>query len=145
MPTYVSSISIAAPRESVWRVLSDVVAWPAWLPTVTKVVPLDGTSLRLGSRFVVHQPKLRPAIWTVSEVEAPARFVWVARLPGVRMVAEHTITEDAAAGSMAELRFSFAGLLGDIVGRLFRRVTESYIAQEASSLKYKVEAAGKVP
>lgn len=68
MPTYEASISIAAPRESVWRVLSAVAAWPEWLPTVTSVQALDGDPLKLGSRYTVRQPKLRPATWVVTEL-----------------------------------------------------------------------------
>jgi uncharacterized membrane protein len=139
MPTYETSVSIAAPRENIWRVLSDVAAWPEWLPTVAKVDSLDQKALRLGARFVVHQPKLRPATWTVSELEHPKRFVWVARSPGMLMTAEHTITEKSPAESTVLLRFSFSGLLGGIGGRLFGSVTENYLAQEAASLKSKVE------
>jgi len=140
MPTYDASVSIAASREHVWRVLSDVTAWPDWLPTVNKVDALDEKSLRLGSRFVVHQPKLRPATWQVSELEHPKRFVWVAGSPGMQMTAEHTITEKSPGESTVLLRFSFSGLLGGIVGRLFRSVTESYLSQEAAALKRKVES-----
>jgi len=141
MTAYESSVSIAAQAEAVWRVLSDVAAWPEWLPTVAKVEPLGERSLRLGSRFVVHQPKLRPATWTVSELEPPRRFVWVARSPGIEMVAEHTVIQDSAGASGIVLRFAFTGLLGGVIGRLFRSITESYLAQEAAALKQKVEAA----
>lgn len=37
------------------------------------------------------------------------------------------------------LRFSFGGLLGGIIGGLFRSITERYLAQEATALKNKVE------
>jgi ribosome-associated toxin RatA of RatAB toxin-antitoxin module len=140
MPTYATSASITASRGRVWSVLSDVAAWPEWLPTVTKVEPLDGNSLRVGARFVLRQPKLLPATWTVSALEHPVRFVWVAGLPGLRMVGEHTITEDTPSSSHVELRFTFAGLLGGIIGRHFRAITQTYIEQEAASLKRKVEA-----
>ncbi|MCP5265690.1 MAG: hypothetical protein H6934_06245 [Burkholderiaceae bacterium] len=35
------------------------------------------------------------AIWTVSVVEAARRFEWVARMPGIEMVADHEICADA--------------------------------------------------
>jgi len=139
MLTYESSTSVDAPVEAVWRVLSDVSQWPNWLPTVSRVEPLNGKSLRVGSRFVVHQPRLRPATWTVSEIDESRRFVWVARSPGIQMVAEHDVTKDSPATSRVVLRFSFGGLLGGLIGRIFRNVTESYLAQEASSLKQQVE------
>lgn len=140
MPFCESSACIAASADAVWCVLSDVCRWPDWLPTVLKVEPLDGEDLRIGTRFVVHQPKLRPNTWTVAELAEAGRFVWVARTPGLVMVAEHTVTRQSSATSKATLRFSFNGLLGGIVDHLFRAVTENYLAQEAASLKRRVEA-----
>jgi uncharacterized membrane protein len=140
MPSYESSVTIAAEPSAVWCVLSDVSAWPEWLPTVAKVEPLDAKKLSLGSRFVVHQPKLRPATWKVTELDPPHHFAWVARSLGVEMRAEHTVSQGSGVASRVVLRFTFAGVLGGVLGRLFRSVTESYLAQEAASLKQKVEA-----
>jgi uncharacterized protein YndB with AHSA1/START domain len=140
MPTYEASISISASREAVWRALSDVAAWPQWLPTVTAVQPLDGAALKLGHRYLVHQPKLRPATWVVVELDQSGRFVWHARSPGLLMVAEHTVRETGPGTSVVELRYSFSGLLGGLIGRLFRSITESYLAAEAASVKRKAEA-----
>ena len=140
MVTYEVSISIAAPRETVWRSLADVSVWPEWLPTVMSVRALDATRLELGARFVVRQPKLQPATWVVTVLEPPRRFVWVARSPGLRMTAEHVV-EESASGAAVSLRFSFGGFLGGLIGRLFRTTTEAYLAQEAAALKRKAEAA----
>jgi uncharacterized membrane protein len=139
MRRYESSADIDAPRETVWRVLADVAAWPEWLPTVTKVEALDGKELRAGARFIVHQPKLRPATWTVSRVSEFEGFVWEARSPGLEMVAEHTIARRLPSGSSIALRFSFGGFLGGLIGRVYGSVTLSYLEQEASALKRKVE------
>ncbi|HEY8067740.1 MAG TPA: SRPBCC family protein [Burkholderiales bacterium] len=139
MPSYAASISIAAPRESVWRVLSAVASWPEWLPTVSSVQPLDGSPLEVGFQYTVHQPRLRPATWVVTELEPPSRFVWQARSPGLLMVAEHAVADSAPGNSHVTLRFSFEGLLGGPLGWLFRSVTEHYLSQEAASLKFKVE------
>jgi uncharacterized membrane protein len=143
--SFIATTAVAAPPDAVWAVLSDVAAWPDWLPTVDSVQPLDGIPLNVGSRYVVRQPKLRPATWVVTELEPPRRFVWVARSPGLRMVAEHTVEEGTSGTSRVVLRFSFAGLLGGLVGRLFRSVTESYLAQEATSLKRRVEMPTVMP
>jgi len=139
MQSFDATISVAAAREPVWRVLSDVAAWPEWLPTVTSVEPLDGSPLEVGLRYTVRQPKLRPVTWVVTELEPPRRFVWQARSPGLLMVAEHIVDEGPPGASQVTLRFSFAGFLGTLVGSLFRSVTERYLAQEAASLKLKVE------
>jgi hypothetical protein len=55
------------------------------------------------------------------------------------MVAEHTIEESTPDRSNVNLRFSFTGLLGTLVGRLFRSVTQRYLAQETAALKLEVE------
>ncbi|HSP99268.1 MAG TPA: SRPBCC family protein [Candidatus Dormibacteraeota bacterium] len=139
MPSYDASISIAAAPASVWPVLSDVARWPQWLPTVSSVEPLDGEPLSRGGRYRVLQPKLRPATWVVSAVSAPNRFVWESRSPGVLVVADHIIEEPSPGTSHVVLRVSFSGLLGFLVGRLARSITERYLAQEAAALKRKVE------
>jgi len=139
MPTYDASIFIAAPRESVWRVLAAVVAWPKWLPTVSSVQPLDCEPLTIGARYTVRQPKLRPATWVVTDLKPPRSFVWQARSPGLLMIAVHTIEEAPTGGSRVALRFAFAGLLGAPIGWLFRSTTQRYLAQEVASLKLTVE------
>jgi uncharacterized membrane protein len=140
MPSYEASIAISAPREAVWRVLSDVVAWPDWLPTVSSVQALQGRSLEVGARYIVVQPKLRPTTWVVTEHSPPRRFTWQARSPSLLMVADHLVEASSPASAQVQLRFSFAGLLGLPVGWLFRSITKRYIAQEVLSLQHKVEA-----
>jgi uncharacterized membrane protein len=140
MPSYDAAIEIDASSESVWRVLAAVVAWPEWLPTVESVLPLDGNQLKVGFRYAVRQPKLRPATWIVTELEPPRRFVWQARSPGLLMVAEHTVLEGSPGKSDVHLRFTFTGLMGVLIGRLFRSITVRYLAAEVASLKLKVEA-----
>ena len=142
MLTYEAFATISAQSDAVWRILSDVAAWPTWLSTVNAVQALDTNTLKLGSRFVVRQPKLKPATWVVTELDEATRFVWVARSPGLVMTAEHTVSREGPAACKVVLRFSFAGLLGGLIGRAFRATTESYLAQEAASLKLRAEKPG---
>ena len=141
MPSYSHHAAIEAPREVVWRVLSNVAAWPRWLPTVSNVDKLDGDALRPGARFVVHQPKLRPATWTVVEVTEPESFTWEARVPGLQMIAEHRVERLSATQSAVDLTFTFTGLLGGVMGWAYGTITESYLAQEAAALKKATEGA----
>ena len=124
----------------VWCALSDVAKWPEWLPVVSKVEPLDGERLSIGSRFVVHQPELRPVTWVVTELAERSRFVWVAltRPIHARRTQRSSPIFDRLKGDLAVF---FQGLLGPIMGRMFRSMTESNLAQEAASLKQRVEAA----
>ena len=142
MPAYESSVLVHAPVEVAWSVLSRVVSWPQWLPTVDSVHPLDGEALALGSRFVVHQPRLRPATWKVTQLEPPRLFVWSARHTGIAMLAEHRLDGDNSASDFCTLvlRFVFAGWFGGIVGRFSRSIAEEYLAQEATAFKATMEA-----
>ena len=140
MPTYEASASISASADEVWRILSDVASWPEWLPTVTTVESLDTKTLKPGSRFLVRQPKLRPTTWVVTEFSPPVRFAWIARSPGLAMTAEHMVDAHTPGASRVLLRYSFSAPLGGLVGRLFRSITERYLAQEVASLKLKAES-----
>jgi len=139
MLSYDASVSIAATRESVWRVLAAVARWPEWTPTVISVEPLDGQSLTLGGTYKIVQPRLRPATWVVTKIEPPRRFAWESRSPGLLVVADHIIEEPLPGRSNVVLRVSFSGLLGAPIGWLVRSITERYLAQEAAALKRRVE------
>jgi uncharacterized membrane protein len=138
--TFESSVSIAANRQAIWSILASVANWPEWLPTVHSVEPLDGSALALGARFRVVQPKLRPATWIVTALEAPGRFAWQSQSPGVLVVADHVIEERSPGESLVVLRVSFSGLLGRVVALLFGSLTARYLAREAAALKRRVEA-----
>ena len=143
--SYEASVDIRAPADRVWSVLSAVESWPRILPTVTRVEALDGTPLETGRRYRVEQPKLRPALWTVTVLEPGRRFVWRTRSPGMAMVADHFIEPIDADTVRVRLSFAFEGLLGALLGRLFGRLTRDYLAQEAAAFKQQAQADGKAP
>ena len=135
------TIDIAAPPERVWEVLSDVESWPNWTPTVTAVSLLDDTSLQLGGRAKVQQPRLPDAEYVVTELIAGRSFTWVADRPGVRTTASHTI-EPLTSGVRVRLSVAQTGRLGALAGRLYHGLTDRYLANEANGLKRLCEAAG---
>lgn len=139
MTIYSTSISINASQEAIWKVLSDVANWYNWTPTVAKVEVLDQPELKPGNRYKVYQPKLQPAVWTVTLLTLPSNFTWESRMPGMLMVADHILKPVNASQTEVTLTFAFQGWLGEIIGRLYRKTVESYIATEAQSLKKLVE------
>ena len=139
MPQYSTSISINATQESVWKILSDVAHWREWTPTVTKVEVLDSPELKLNNRYKVLQPKLQPAVWTVTVLTPPSNFIWESKMPGMNMIAEHTVRAISSNQAELTLKFAFQGYFGEIIGKLYRKTVESYIATEAQSLKKRVE------
>jgi hypothetical protein len=118
----------------VWRVLSDVEHWPDWTPTVVEIKPLGNTRLQQGTHYRVVQPKLRPAIYEITECVPEQRFTWAQKLPGSALAAEHRITPRDGATEV-ELSFESHGLLANIVAILYSKMIAQYVATEAASLK----------
>ena len=134
MRDFSTSIAIAAPPETVWRIVRDVERWHEWTPSITSVELLDGGGLVLGARARVLQPKLMPAVFRVTALEEGRRFIWVTRHPGIVATADHLV-EPLAGGSRATLALRFDGPLGGVIGSFFRRLNERYLALEANGLK----------
>lgn len=139
MIKYSTSISINASQESIWRILSDVAHWSTWTPTVTQTDVLDQPELKLNNHYRVHQPKLQPVSWTVIALTPASSFTWESRMPGILMVAEHTLKSIATNQSELTLTFTFQGFLGEIAGRIYGEISDTYIKTEAQTLKKKVE------
>jgi hypothetical protein len=144
MPSYRVSESIRAKPDAIWTVLANVTCWPDWTPTVSVVEGLDGQCLKMGARFRVLQPKLRPAVWTVTAIDASKRFTWTTRSPGLQLTADHVLAAEDAGTTRLELRFTIAGALSPIVGPLAKRVVIAYMSTEAAKLKARVQALGAV-
>jgi uncharacterized membrane protein len=140
MVMYKVTAEIQGPIEQAWEVLSTVESWPEWLPTVETVEVLDGAPLKLGARFRLTQPKLRPTVWTVTELKAFRQFTWRAKSPGVEMFADHKLEQVSAVVTRVHLRFEFKGWLGRLLGIAFGAITRDYLAKEAQALKLRTEA-----
>lgn len=138
---------VDASTDRVFAVMTDIERWPEWTPTVTRVERLDGSSLpiALGSRIRIVQPKVPPAEWTVTAIEAGRGFRIVSRSPGATVVANHW-AEPTADGqrSRVTLSVTFSGWLGKIIGRMMRGLNERYLAEEAAGLKRRSEEQSRV-
>ena len=138
MRTFEAALVIAASRTSIWAVLSDVMRWHEWTPTVTKIESLDSPQLAPGHRFKVLQPKLRPAVWTVTTCDNASRFVWQARSLGLEMIADHLLEQLSDGTTRLVLRFSFSGVLGGVLAALMKDTVVRYLTIEAESLQRRV-------
>jgi ribosome-associated toxin RatA of RatAB toxin-antitoxin module len=140
MPQYQVTQRIKAPAAVVWEDLSDVLAWPEWLPTVTAISPIEGKAFQLGASFKVIQPRLRPAVWQVTELEPGRCFIWESRSPGAQLWAAHKVWAVGTNESEVELQFRISGTLGMIFGWLAGSLARSYLSLEADSLKQRAES-----
>ena len=136
---------INAPAELVWAIMLDVERWPEWTPTVTSVRLRTPPPLAVGSRAVIRQPKLPPALWRMVELDDSLRsFTWVNSAPGVRVVAKHWVVPFGER-SRVMLSLRFEGLLAGILGFATRRLNNRYLAMEAQGLKSRVEGESHAP
>jgi hypothetical protein len=128
-------VEIQATPDQVWTVMRDVEHWSDWTPTVRSIRRLDHGPLVVGSRAIVRQPKLPPAMWRITELDDTRRtFTWISRAPGVRVIACHSVNASGA-GSRATLSLRFEGLLAGLLARLTRDINDQYLALEAKGLK----------
>jgi uncharacterized membrane protein len=138
MTEFVERIAISAPPARVWQVMADLEAWPQWTPSVERVTTIEWATTGVGSRFLVMQPRLKPAEFTTTEWTPGSGFTWASAAPGVHATASHRI-EPRGEGSEVELRLRFSGPLAWPVALLQRALVRHYMRQEAQGLKARAE------
>jgi hypothetical protein len=139
MREFSTTIDVAAPPDRVWMVMQDVERWHEWTASITSIQRLDSGPLRVGSRAHVVQPKLRPARFEVTALEAGRGFNWQMRAAGVMAVGKHWI-EPTATGCRVTLGVVYGGPLGWLVARAYADLTRRYLTLEAEGLKRRSEA-----
>ena len=133
------TVEIDASPERVWEVLTDVERWSEWTETVTSMRRLDDGPLQTGSRAKINQPKIPETEYVVTEFVPGQSFTWVATGPGVTTTARHTLEALPGGGTRVRLAVEQAGLLGVVMGRFYRGMTDRYLANEAAGLKARCE------
>ena len=136
-----SSISIDAPAPLVWSIFSDVERWPEMTPSVDRLTALDQAPLALGRRYRIEQPRFPKLVWEVTALEPGRSWTWVQRSPGGTTTAVHDVIAQGADRTLVRQRIEQAGPVGSLVGRLMKRITTTYMDQEAQGLKAMAEAA----
>src|SRR5918993_359801 len=133
------TVDVAAPVERVWEVLCDIDHWSEWTESVTSARRLDDGPLRPGSRAELSQPRIPKGVWTVTEVDPGRAFTWRQTSPGVRITAHHRLEPLPDGRTRVHLVVEQAGWLGALVGRLYARLTDRYLAMESAGLKARAE------
>jgi uncharacterized membrane protein len=132
--------TINAPADVVWDVYSDVEAWPEWSDSITRVQYVDGDTIKVGARTRIEQPKLPKAEWQVTHVDPGHSWTWTAKAPGIKTVAVHEVTPNGNGQTRVRSEIVQSGPLGAVFGRLYAKLTRSYLAMEAAGLKQRSEA-----
>jgi len=134
-----NELLIAAPVETVWDLTLDVERWPAATPTITSVERLEAGPMRVGSTARIVQPKQRPAVWTVTELEPKRTFVWHTKVAWLTMTGGHHL-ERAPGGCLNTLTVDVTGFGAGIVRRLLGRKLQWAIDTENAGFKAAAEA-----
>lgn len=125
--------TVDAPADLVWRTVKDVEKWPEWTPTMTEI-RLDGDDLRSGGSATVRQPKQPARTWTVTELTEGRSFTWTSTGRGLRMSADHVVTEENGRTTVL-LTFGMAGPLAPLASLLAGKLVRQAVDTEAASLK----------
>lgn len=139
-----ATVEVDAPADAVWEVLTSPAGWPAWTDSVTEAELLD-ERFGLGARVRVVQPGLRPAVWTVTDLEEGRAFTWTSRSPGVLTTASHVLLPAGPGRTELRLHLHHDGFLASLVHRLLGARTRRYVEMEARGLKAAAEARTPTP
>ncbi|WP_433134227.1 SRPBCC family protein [Micromonospora sp. CA-240977] len=134
-----ATTEIAADIERVWAVLVDVERWPEWTASVSRVERGEPGPLAVGATARLTQPKLRPAVWRVTELTEGREFTWVSDTPGVRTGGEHRLLPLPDGHTRVELAIVQSGALAGLIGRLYGGLLRRYLRLEADGLKRRCE------
>jgi len=134
---FTSTAEVHAAPEAVWKVLATPTRWPGWTDSIETVELLDGV-FEQGARVRISQPRLRTAVWTVTEYHPGRGFTWKSSTPGVVTTGEHEVLP---AGEHARLRVAVrhTGPAAGLAGLLFGSRTRRYLTMEAEGLRAAAE------
>lgn len=135
---YTSSVTIDAPVEKVWKILTDTAAWPQWDPNCERI---DGDGSILGNKIKIFT-RLKPGVGfavRVRRVEPGRRLVWGAGMPLGLFNGERTFTLEAeGARTRFVTREIFSGPMLVLIGRSIPDLTKPF-HQFTAGLKARAE------
>ncbi|MDF3147112.1 MULTISPECIES: SRPBCC family protein [unclassified Streptomyces] len=131
-----STLTVAAPREKVWEVITDPAGYDKWLAIHTKWKTEPPAPLAVGAQMteVVTMLGMANTIsWTVEELDAPARLVIGGTgMAGVRTTFTFAV-EEGADGCEVRAEAEFTGQM--IVGALGKAVEKDAVVNLDKSLQ----------
>jgi hypothetical protein len=125
---------IHAKAAIIFKVLTDVENWNKWTGSVKKSRLVKGDTFAVGSKIKIIQPKLRPVIWEITEIQSDKSFTWVSNYIGSNVTAKHII-ENRGNSSKVLLITTYKGFLSKIVYSLTSGLASKYMTMEIDGLK----------
>jgi hypothetical protein len=139
MKRFATAITIGAPAESIWSILTDASGYPIWNSTVEKITG----RIAPGEKVTVHA-KVTPGRafpLTVTAFEPARRMVWTGGMPLGLFTGTRTFTVTPQPdGSVAfAMREEFSGLLAPLITRSIPDLRPAFDAF-AGDLKRRAES-----
>lgn len=131
---------VDAPPEQVWRLFTDVERWPEMIASVREARRIGTGPMRVGSEFIIKQPRLRRARWRVTELEPGRSFAWTTTSGGVSGDGGH-IVEPNGQGSKITITLRVYGPLAWLVYPFIGRLSQRYITMEMEGFRRTAESA----
>ncbi len=124
--------------HTIFSVLADVEKWNEWTKSITSISFLEKERFVVGGKARILQPRLSPAIWTITEIVENKSFTWMTKTLGVTITATHSL-DSTLEGTIVELRLIYEGLLSGLVFRLFSKMAIQNLELEIKGLKAECE------
>jgi carbon monoxide dehydrogenase subunit G len=138
------TLSISAPPERVWTIMTDVERWPEWTESMKSVERLDSEEFGVGSKAKLKIRRSPNAnVWTVTELTPNRSFAWETNSGGVKGVAVHLI-EPVGNGSKVTLIVDLSGIVATLFGWIIGPESRKNVDMEAEGLKRRSEEATAV-
>jgi uncharacterized protein YndB with AHSA1/START domain len=129
-------ITINAPVETVWRLLTEIDTWPQWNPAITRS-KLDGP-IRSGAKFK-WKAGGASLVSTLHDVEPKQYISWTGRALGIRAIHIWRL-RPLKGGVNVVTQESFTGLLATLLSGILQRTLDSTLQKWLHDLKKTAEA-----
>jgi hypothetical protein len=124
--------------DHIFSVLKQLDKWNQWTKSIISISFVNNDIIKVGAKIKVRQPKLSPAVWTITEILENKTLVWEKKSLGLKMTANHFIQESTE-GPVVKLQIIYQGFLATLFYRLTASLTESYLTMEIAGLKKRCE------
>jgi hypothetical protein len=139
MKTFAVATTIHATPDRLWRILTDLAAYPRWNPTVTKVDGQIAPGARIVVQVAINPGRAFPV--TVSQLEPSTRMVWSGGMPLGLFTGTRTFTLTPRGDGNTEfaMREEYRGLLAVLIGRSIPDLQPAF-DEFAAALKREAES-----
>jgi len=132
-----TSVINAMPGD-IFKVLMNFEQWNQWTASITEMSILNNDRPGMRARIKILQPKLPPAIWTITESLPDKSLTLEKRSFGLVMLSEHLISTSNNMASII-IRMTYQGPLAGLFYMLTHSLTDRYMTMEIYGLKRECE------